>query len=383
VKPSTATRRDVAVNVAFVLLSMLAAVLTSLGSFERPNSLVTVDLAVVLLACVLLSWRRRWPLSVAVTTAVVAAIFPAATGAALLALFSLAVHRSLLPKALGGAVLVGALIVGARPAWGAPISEFFAQVGLAVVLAALMIGWGTTVRGRRQLIASLIELARSAESTERERAQRIRAEERSHLASEMHDVLAHRMSLVAIHAGALEFRDDASREETREAAGVIRAGVHQMLVDLRDVIEQVRDRPPVEGFGSSPSLTRVAVLFEESESAGSPVDAIVDIEGLDGLPGSVDRAAFRVVQEGLTNARKHGGAVPVSVVILGSAATGLEIAVRQPVGIAVGSGSPVPGAGAGLAGLTERVLLAGGTLDYGREDDCFVLTARFPLQKKE
>ncbi|WP_431031148.1 sensor histidine kinase [Plantibacter sp. RU18] len=374
--------RRVAVAVGFVLFGVAWVLVDRFEAAQRAEPLSVLELLVALAACVLLLWRRRAPVRIAVVVILVAAFIPGAAGAALLALFSLAVRRSPRWTVPLGAAYVVAVIVGMPGpiVWN---TDALGQVGVAVVLAALAIVGGTTVRNRRRLIASLVALASSAESVERERVERVRAEERSLLAGEMHDVLAHRMSLVAIHAGALEYAAGLPAAETQRAAGVIRAGVHQMLVDLRDVIGMLRDESTErDALGPTPTLSDVDVLFRDSASAGYPVDAVIDIDEVrDALPVQVDRAAYRVVQEGLTNARKHGGGPSVSVLISGSFDTGLAVRISQPMPPgALRAVASVPGSGTGLIGLVERATLVGGTVEFGRHDAAFILSACFPLE---
>jgi signal transduction histidine kinase len=195
----------------------------------------------------------------------------------------------------------------------------------------------------------------------------------------MHDVLAHRVSLLALHAGALEFRPDAPPEEIAEAAGVIRGNAHTALEELRAVIGVLRDGEAGEApEPPQPTLADVPALVEESRAAGMRVAC--RIETPDRVPDALGRTAYRIVQEGLTNARKHAPAAPVEVAVT---AAGPELVVevvsRRPVGVAVAP-APLPGAGSGLVGLGERVALAGGALEHGPDlAGDFVLRATLPL----
>jgi len=197
----------------------------------------------------------------------------------------------------------------------------------------------------------------------------------------MHDVLAHRVSLLSVHAGALEFRPDASPAEIAEAAAVIRANAHAALQDLRDVIGVLRDggdrdapEPP------QPTLAQLPGLIEECRAAGMRVRASVDAPPEDELPPTLGRTAYRVVQEGLTNARKHapGAAVEANVSTVAEAGLVVEVVSRRPVAVTVGA-ERLPGAGTGLIGLAERVALAGGELEHGPDEHGdFVLRAILP-----
>nr|BFE88647.1 hypothetical protein GCM10020093_112480 [Planobispora longispora] len=132
--------------------------------------------------------------------------------------------------------------------------------------------WGMLVRARRQLVVSLRERAERAEAEAELRVEGARRLERERIAREMHDVLAHRLSLLSVHAGALEYRPDMPTDDVAKAAGVIRSGAHQALQDLREVIGVLRlggeetapDRP-------QPTLSDLSALVEESREAGMDV----------------------------------------------------------------------------------------------------------------
>jgi signal transduction histidine kinase len=182
----------------------------------------------------------------------------------------------------------------------------------------------------------------------------------------MHDVLAHRISLLSLHAGALEFRPDAPPEEVARAAGVIRSSAHAALEDLRAVIGVLREAPPGEApERPQPTLADLPALIEESRDAGMRVT--FSSPDLVAPPDSLGRNAYRIVQEGLTNARKHARGSTVDVVLAGSPEAGLEIEIRNrlPVGAVASS---IPGAGSGIIGLSERASLAGGRLEHGRTE---------------
>src|SRR6478752_4277630 len=205
--------------------------------------------------------------------------------------------------------------------------------------------------------------------------------ERARIAREMHDVLAHRISLVAMHSGALAYRTDLTPEQVSETAEVVRESANQALTELRAVLGVLRDVPgsgaPADGTPQppQPTLADLEALVAEARSGGTTVR--LDRSGdLERVPEQVSRGAYRIVQEGLTNARKHAPGAAVRVTVRnpvprggGEAADG----IRQDVTV---------GAGLGLLGLTERAVLAGGELTYGpdRAGD-FVLTARLPWSR--
>jgi signal transduction histidine kinase len=198
------------------------------------------------------------------------------------------------------------------------------------------------------------------------RVEQAQAHERARIAREMHDVLAHRISLLSMHAGALEFRPDAPPEEIARAAGVVRASAHQALEDLREVIGVLREES-LDGDPErpQPTLANLPGLLDESRQAGMHVSSECMVDDLAAVPEGVGRNAYRIVQEALTNARKHAQGAAVDVTLDGAAGSGLTVEVRNrlPVGAAA---APIPGAGTGLIGLSERTSLAGGRLEHGR-----------------
>jgi signal transduction histidine kinase len=205
--------------------------------------------------------------------------------------------------------------------------------------------------------------------------------ERSRIAREMHDVLAHRISLVALHAGALLYRDDFSRAQTAETAQTIHANAQLALTELREVLGVLR-----AGHGAQdierpqPTLAELPALLADAREAGTDVRleaAMPDhARDLSQVPETLSRTAFRIVQEALTNARKHAPGQRVGVRLAGAPGAGLDLEVRNPAGVEVGLA--LPSAGVGLVGLTERAELAGGALDYGVLGGSFVVKARLP-----
>jgi len=194
----------------------------------------------------------------------------------------------------------------------------------------------------------------------------------------MHDVLAHRLSLLSVHAGALEFNPDAPPEEVAAAASVIRESARSALDELRGVIGVLREDGSSDSLTQppQPTLADLDALVAESRAAGMRITAEIEL-GEATTSGAAGRTAYRIVQEGLTNARKHapGAAVTLSV----RARDGdLRVQVRSLAPVAVVA-APLPGAGTGLIGLAERVTLAGGELEHGVDPEgAFVLRARLP-----
>ncbi|MBE1536080.1 sensor histidine kinase [Actinomadura algeriensis] len=342
------------------------------GTRER----LVLDIAVAVVSCAaspVLLWR---PVGGALGLGVLAALSPAATPAATAGALQVAQRRP-----FPVAVAVAAAGVAAHAAQGlwrlnAGISLGWWLVLIVIAYAAL-VGWGALAQARRALIASLHERARRAEAEQGRRVAEARMLERTRMAREMHDVLAHRLSLLATYAGALEYRPDAPPERLAHAAGVVRTGVHQALEELREVIGVLRDEERDFGDRPQPVLADVPRLVEESRDAGAAVTLRDDVADPGALPPAAGRAAYRVVQEGLTNARKHAAGLPVQVTLEGRPGTELRIDLRNEL---PPDGAPplAPGSGTGLVGLTERVRLAGGRLDHEAARGEFRLRARIP-----
>jgi len=355
--------------------ALTAATIVGQASSHESSGLLTLDIAVGVVACALVPVLLRWPVPGAVALAVLAALSPAATPAATLGTLYVAQRRPLaIAVAAGGADVVAHLIRGLwRPNGSLPYAWWAV---LVIAAGAALVGWGQGDRARQALLASLRERARRAEAEQASRVAEARVAERARIAREMHDVLAHRLSLLATYAGALEYRPDAPPEQLARAAGVVRAGVHQALDELREVITVLRDDDDVDGKHPLPGLADLDGLIAETRDAGTAVDVTRRVTQQEDLPGGLGRTAYRVVQEGLTNARKHAPGRPVRVLLAGKPGGRLVVELANPVGPA----DPViNGSGTGLIGLTERVRLAGGEIDHSiSADGEFVLRAWLP-----
>jgi len=351
------------------------------------GGLIALDMLFGLVAIGLLPLRRRSPLPIAIAVGVLGSVSALACGAIAVAVISLATRRRKGEIGVAAVVLVApATAVEAVVASTVTRAVFdpspLWQVFLLVAaMYGLLIGAGLYIGGRRELLAALEERAKFVEEEQALRLQNARAGERERIAREMHDVLAHRLSLVALHSGALAYRDNLTHDETAATAEVVRDNARLALSELRQVLGEVRDPVPGEGPVSSslpqPTLAGIATLVAENRAAG--VDVRCDIrpgiaKALDTLPVAQSRHAYRIIQESLTNARKHTPGAPVEVELAGAAGERLEIVVRNAVGVA----EPAPGGGLGLAGLEERAALAGGGIRHGLENGDFIVRAWLP-----
>ncbi|RJL32513.1 sensor histidine kinase [Bailinhaonella thermotolerans] len=310
--------------------------------------------------------------------------------ASVIPLYTIAVERPA-RHAVGAALAAWAALMAGRELierFGDPRDSVF--YGLTLLASLLLPVWaGGTVRLRVAYVAEARDRAVQEERARREEAQRRMAEERLMMAREVHDVVAHSLSMISVQAGAalhaLERaaggrndeaggRDDETggrNDEVGAALGAIRAASKDALGDLRATLKGWRE--------VSPGLARLDALVAELESGGVPVSLTREGD-LGGLPPDVDRAAFRIVQEALTNVVRHAAGATTRVRLRRTAAE-LAVEVVNDAPALVGAPGEAPGgAGFGLAGMRERVSALGGSLRTGpREDGGFEVAARLPL----
>ncbi|MFF2960980.1 sensor histidine kinase [Streptomyces sp. NPDC057963] len=322
-----------------------------------PGSLLTVAAAV----CVGLSAVSMWWALPATAAAFFAGREPGRTGPTVLVLVAV----------VAGGVVAVALV----PSWLLMAGRF-----VAVVVVAAMLPWfaGRFWRQYQELVRAGWERAGRLEREQQLVAEQARSRERARIAQDMHDVLGHDLSLIALSAGALKLAPGLD-EAQRAAAGEIRARAAASVERLGEVIgilrEEADDEPP-----RAPG-TGIPRLVDEAAAAGLVVELRIDDAtgtDADALPPQAARAAHRVVQESLTNAAKHA---PRAQVIVRVTHTAEETAVRVWNGPspARDGAEVIPGTGRGLIGLDERVRLAGGTFEYGPyEGGGFTVTARIP-----
>ncbi|MFD8485013.1 sensor histidine kinase [Streptomyces sp. NPDC059712] len=373
-----AWRLAVAAVVSLPLWLSTAALMRS--RFGDPGAWVLVGDPLVGLGCLaVLPWRRRWPVPVAVAVTVASSVSALATGAALLALCSVATRRR--PVEIGAAVL--AYVTASRlagevyPVQGSAGSMWWVQVVVPALTAGIAVAAGMAVGARRVEVRSLRERAESAEREQSARAAQVRALERNRIAREMHDVLAHRISLVAMQAGVLDHRGDLSAEENRVLVRGIAEGAHQALEELREVLGVLR-ADPGRPEPPQPSLDRVPDLVADTRASGLDVRLTSTVTATP--PDGVGRTCYRIVQEALTNAAKHAPGAVVRVTLDGAAGGTLDIGVRN--GPAPPRPARPPASGFGLLGLGERITVAGGELGHHpTPDGGYVLTARLPWPK--
>ena len=248
------------------------------------GSYLALDIPAAVISLALIALLRRWPVQFALLLSALAAVSPVATPPATLAALIVARWRPRpVALAVAGAGIGAHLIRGAwRPVAGLPYGWWAVLVCVAY---AAIVGWGMLMRANQSLISSLRDRAERAEADQARRVAEARAAERTRIAREMHDVLAHRLSLLATYAGALAYRPDAPPEQLSRAAEVIRSGAHQALDELREVIgvraagrraARPDGRPAQtarrDAMRPVPGMADLPRLIEESRAAGMRID---------------------------------------------------------------------------------------------------------------
>jgi signal transduction histidine kinase len=340
---------------------------------HQQGHLTGLDWALVTVGPVALVARRRHPVAALWLASVVTlAPYPLWFGylSLIVAFFAAAAsgHR----RAAWTAVAAGylATVWLAPLAWNKPVASASTALFLAAWVAVLVIA-AEALRMRRE---------RAAEATAaRQLAARHQAsEERLRMARELHDVIGHNISLINVQAGVGLDLMDTQPEQARAALAAVKAVSKEALGELRTMLAALRQdgdrgsRSPVPGLGRLPelvSLTRAAGLAVTTDVAGEPR----------ALPAGVDLAAYRIVQESLTNVARHAGPAAVTVrITYGERDLGIEIA--DDGRLAAGNGRGEAGTGNGIPGMRERALALGGRLDAGpRPGGGFQVRARLPL----
>ncbi|MFK3671437.1 sensor histidine kinase [Leifsonia aquatica] len=249
----------------------------------------------------------------------------------------------------------------------------------AIVVVVVPYSIGLVLGVRRELIASYRLRAEFAEVERAARANEAVLLERARIAHEAHDILGHKLSLLTMQAGGLELNAGAGADVIEKQAQLIRQSARAALDDLRSIIGalEASDLPDTDQTLIPQDLLGIRKLIEASRSSGATVELITsNMDETDRLPESMIRAAYRIVQEGLTNAHRHAAGAPIIVSLAGSPGDTLTVEIRNTVDTTVGAGPSR--SGRGLPGLRERVRLVGGTLEVENADAVFILRARLP-----
>lgn len=376
---------------AFVLWSAVWFQTMGLAAPNVAHAFMVADLALWVLLTPLIIWRHSHPQLVTGVLLVGTGFSSGLAPATCVALLALAARRRWPEVLVAG---VGWMLAGVVNDWavsghsteGALLRGGAAEIILLFTMQLLtaavvmLIGWNRGARA--ELVESWRTAAQLAGLEQSARVAQARTAERARIAREMHDVLAHKISLISLHAGVLAFKDDLSPQESRQTASLIQETSHQALEELREVLGVLRDDGSDPVTPPQPSLLDLPALVAQEESAGASIALRVPDDfwaRAAELSPTTARHVHRIIQESLTNARKHAQSLPVQVEVDGDAERGLNVCVRNPLGRGA---SHVPGAGMGLAGLQERAELAGGELTGTRTDTEFVVSAHLPWNVK-
>lgn len=363
---------------AALAISLLVWSTIAQAQWEEHRTLLWLDVALGLVSFVLMVLRRRWPFTIAMVVTVLGAASALSLGPGTVAAVSLATRRRLPQIVAIGAVglVVGHVYPVVQPVPEEPWWVTFA-VNLSFTVALLAVGM--YIGSRRELLWTLRERAARAETEQELRAERARTGERARIAREMHDVLAHRISLVSMHAGALTYRTDLTPAEVAASAEIIQQNAHQALVDLRQVLGVLRSDELDAGKDlPQPTFAEIDSLVVEASHSDMRINFRSEVDDSHLMPDQTGRTVYRIVQEALTNARKHALGAKVQVAIAGGPGRGVDVSVHNL--LVPGSLPRATGAGLGLVGLAERTQLAGGRLRHALDHRSFRLEAWLPWE---
>jgi signal transduction histidine kinase len=328
-----------------------------------------------------LVWRRRHPVTVmAVIAATVIGVALVADkpepGAMpfpclLIATFSVALHVRALPIAVAaGAIPIATMLFTVSTSYYSGDGPTVADVLILAFLIA-----GTWTAGR--VVRNRAEQAMAAEATSGERARQAVSAERVRIARELHDVVAHSVSIIAVQAGAAEELVERDPSQAREHMASVRKTAREALVEMRRLLGVLREDAAT--YTPQPGLARVEELLDDARAAGVLVELREEGERPATVAPGIDLTAYRIVQEALTNVRKHAGRVETTVTVrYGDDAIALEV-VNAPGATGNGGGS-----GHGLMGMRERARVYGGTVDAGPDGHGgFAVRASLPVEETE
>ncbi|MFV0426483.1 MAG: sensor histidine kinase [Beutenbergiaceae bacterium] len=366
------------VDTVVAAIVLFAALATSrFLSFQLPPAQLVAVTICALIPVPLMFLRRRYPVAVLVTTVLAYGIatFIAQSefstfAAVLFALYSAVVtsrrRTGFWIAAATGTAVAGLNAINAAGMTGPAVVQ-------AVLVTAITAAWGDAVRSRRAYTAELRLRAERAEQTLQAQASRAVAEDRLRIARDLHDAVAHQISVISLNAGVANAALDTDTAAARDALRTIRAASRTVLSDIGNLLATLRS-PENEKRTPTVGAALLDQLLADFADAG--LDADAQIEGdLSSLSSAVDVVLYRVVQEGLTNALKHGSR-PQAQLHLRVTSAQVQIVVTNPTtGVIAGTG------GHGLTGMSERVESVRGMLQAGSKEGTFRLEAVIPREE--
>lgn len=395
---------------------------SAINTWENLNHmLLLISIVAGTASYILIFYRRRWPFKIALILVLLSVVSPLASGPAIWGAVSFAARRQIRQIIILGLVALASMLAAlaiqptahpviavqtydsdvapvtptipsppmlpSTPGSATPLTPTTPTVGHteyegvltalgSAVLIGFILGIGMYIGSRRELFWTLSERARSAEEERDLRDAAARIAERSQIAREMHDVLAHRISRISMQAGAMIFREDLTTNDLRSQAQVIQEQSHAALNELREILGALRSDEYAPASTPYPTFSDIDSLITDSRATGMRIEYEDAVDSAESLPEGLGRTAYRIVQESLTNVQKHAPDARVSVRIAGSPGEGLSLRITNPVGFA--SRTVPPGSSLGLVGLGERVAQHSGQFTHGIEGSSFIVRAQLP-----
>jgi signal transduction histidine kinase len=378
-------------------LLVLGFGLSVYGTWARQPALILVIVALA----VPIVFRRQYPaaaFAAAVTAGAVQVVAfrgpSTADVSVLILLYSLAVSRPRRASAPGLAICVlGAAVVAVRWQVSGDVTAWQVLLVTGLVSTPALLTWlaADSVRWRRGYYAALEEKAHRLERERDALSQVAAAAERARIARELHDIVAHHVSVMVVQADGAAFALENSPDKTREALGAISGTGRQALAEMRRLLGMLRSpsagplEAPEPELTPVPGTSQLSALLEQTRAAGVPVTFRQEGTPAAGPADGADLAVYRVVQESLTNVRRHGGPGVSAAVTIRYTPDGVTVSVTDDGRGAAARPAPATSTagdstGHGLSGMRERVELYGGTVTAGpRSGGGYQVTATLPL----
>ena len=388
-----ARRHPVLVDAAGLVALLVGDYLLGPSLFGNPH-MSAPEFLLTAMALAAVPLRHRWPLpALASTTAGAAAVLllqgieTIAALAPVLVLYTVALRTDRRTTVLAWAST--AAVLASASALGVPGDEALRDALQVLPWSGVVAAVGDALRNRRAYLAAVEERALRAERSREEEARRRVAEERVRIARELHDVVAHHIAVVGVQAGVAQHLLSTEPEAATEALGHVRRAAAAVLEELGDILSVLREPgEPSERGAPAPGLDRLEALLESFAAAGLEIEWSLQGQPRPAAP-TVDLVAYRVLEEALTNALKHGTGSAHLSLEYGAESMTLRVVNSTPALVTVGrrpageaTDNHLPGGGHGLVGMRERTTAVGGTLRIGpRAGDTFSVEAELPLRE--
>jgi signal transduction histidine kinase len=368
-------------------LLLLVGAIVGAGVVTRGDASVRpLALTLALAAAAVLALRRRAPTAtLAVSGGLVLALFAVDHAAGAVAVIAPAVALYSLALMRGGVHLAAAVVAAAAAVVVADLflaghhaNALTLQTAAHVALIAVPVLAAEALRNRRAYVRLLLERVESAERTREEEAQRRAGQERLRIARELHDVVAHTLTTINVQAGVAAHLLDRDPGHARDALATIEAASHDALDELRAILCVLRERNAVP-LEPSPNLDSIRALIDRARDAGLDVSLELAVDQPEDLPEAVQLAAFRIVQESLTNVSRHAPGARARV-RLGRDQDRLLVSVENDGG--AGDNGNGHGRGVGVLGMHERAAALGGTLTAAPSPEGFRVEAELPYRRR-